>query len=126
MQASSQSYEKTTNQLGSLLHLVSSQLQLSSSRLASHGGETGRRSSRSREEKQESTRRRSRRPSNTFEHKKKKEKHLNMSQSCTQHCKLLLDETHYKVISKKMSIFKMVRKEEEKYRNAGYKTSLFD
>ena len=96
LQASSQSYEKTTSQLGSLLHLVSSQLQLSTYKLSSHGGETRRRISRSMEENQHSTIRRSRGSSNKFEHNKKKESQLNRSQSCTQHDKLLLDQAHDK------------------------------
>jgi hypothetical protein len=80
---------------------LSSQLKLSSSRLSRHGGETGRRISRRREEKYESTSRRSRRRSNTFKHKTKTEKQLNRSQFCAQQYKLrleslLLVQTHHK------------------------------
>jgi hypothetical protein len=77
LQASSQSYEKNTNHIGSLLHLVSSQLQLSGSGLSS---ETTRRRSISREEEKQ--------PRTTTLNKKCNEKQLKRSQSCTQQEKL--------------------------------------
>ena len=122
MQASSKSYERTTNQ--PTKHLVSSKLKLSSS----YGGETGRRISRSREEKYESTRRRSIRPSNTFKHKMKTEKQLNRSQFCTQQYKLrfeslLLDQTQVKVISKKDE---HIQNGQKKRKNTRSKSTAFE
>ena len=129
MQASFQSYEKTTNQLGSLLYLVSSQLQVSSSRLSScHGGEAEIRRSRSREEDQKCTNRRYIHSSNTSEHKKKKENQLKRSQSCTQHDTLrlesmLLDHAHDKVIPKK---YVHIQNGQKRRKNTRSKSTAFE
>jgi hypothetical protein len=128
LQASSKNYERTSNQHGSHIHLVPSQLKLSSSRLPSHGGETGRRISRRSEEKYNSTRRRSRCPSNTFKHKTKTEKQPNRSQFCTQQYllrfeSLLLYQTHNKVISQKDE---QIQNDQKRRKNTRSKSTAFE
>ena len=117
LQSSSQSYEQTTDQIKSLLYLVSSQLHLPSDRQdrPEVGGKSVRRQSRGRRAEPDLTRRRQSRT--RVENRKLKEKPLARSQSCAGQDSVMLkclvpetDQQNDKVEKNKIKSFMNISK----------------